>query len=262
MLSKYKIKLLVSLQKKKVRDELRLFTIEGDKLVSEFLKAGMPVKAIYARSGFLEKLPDNLIKNISDINSVSIDDLKRISTLKTPHNAIAIVHMPDIEQSHESIFKNLCIALDFVQDPGNMGTIVRTAAWFGIKNIVCSADCVDVFNPKVIQSSMGAIIHTNIIYTSLTEFLKSARENGLKIYGTLLEGHSIYDYKLDSKGVILLGNESKGISENLFPYITDKIMIPKAGTSSYGIDSLNVSIAAAIICSEFIKSARHNQEIH
>jgi TrmH family RNA methyltransferase len=253
MLSKKKIRFLVSLRGKKVRDELRLFTIEGDKLVREFLNAGMPVEALYAKPEFLESLPGNLIKGIPDILHVSNEDLKQISTLKTPHNALAVVHIPVIEHSHDNIFKNLCIALDFVQDPGNLGTIIRTAAWFGIKNIVCSADSADVFNPKVIQSSMGAIIHTNIIYTSLPAFLSSARKRGLSIYGTLLEGHSIYDHKLTNTGVILLGNESKGISDSLIPYITDRIMIPKINTFSDGIDSLNVSMAAAIICSEFTR---------
>jgi RNA methyltransferase, TrmH family len=257
MLSKNKIKFLVSLRKKKVRDEFRLYTIEGDKLVSEFLKAGMPVESIFARSGFIDNLPASLLNNISDIIPVSIEDLKRISTLKTPHNAIATVHMPDIEHSNENTFKSHCIALDFIQDPGNLGTIIRTAAWFGIKNIVCSADCVDAYNPKVIQSSMGAIIHTNIIYTSLTAFLGSAREHELKIYGTLLEGRSIYDYKPERTGIILFGNESKGISENLIPYITDRIMIPRVNISTYGIDSLNVSIAASIICSEFVRKTGH-----
>jgi RNA methyltransferase, TrmH family len=253
MLSKNKTRFIISLQKKKVRDELCLFTIEGDKLVKEFLNAGLPVKYLFAESEFIEKLPANQIKIIPEVEEISFDDLKRISTLKTPHNAIAIVHMPKKENNAGGLFQSLCIALDCVQDPGNLGTIIRTAAWFGIKNIVCSTDCADVYSPKVIQSSMGAIIHTNVIYSSLPDFLSSAREKGLRIYGTLLEGKSIYDYEISNNGVILLGNESKGISDALIPFVTDRIMIPKMNPFSDGIDSLNVSMAAAIICSEFLR---------
>jgi TrmH family RNA methyltransferase len=261
MLSKNKIRFLVSLQKKKVRDELRLFIIEGDKLVKEFLNAGMSVKSIYATNEFLNSLPDERIKDIKDIYQVNFEELDQISSLKTPHNVLAVVHMPDIQNNYENVSKSLCIALDFVQDPGNLGTIIRTAAWFGIRNIVCSPDCADLYNPKVIQASMGAIIHTNVTYTSLPEFLSSARARGLPIYGTLLEGHSIYDYKLVSPGVILLGNESKGISGNLIPCISDRIMIPKINTFSDGIDSLNVSMAAAIICSEFARRSGYSKDI-
>jgi TrmH family RNA methyltransferase len=253
MLSKNKIRFIVSLQKKKIREELSLFTIEGDKLVREFLNAGLPVKSLFAEPAFIKRLPVNLIKTISEVEEVSFDDLKKISTLTTPHNAIAVVHMPGPVGNSKDVFKNLCIALDCVQDPGNMGTIIRTAAWFGIKNIICSPDCADVYSPKVIQSSMGAIIHTNVIYTSLPAFLASAKEKELRIYGTLLEGKSIYDYDISNSGVILLGNESKGISETLLPFVTDRIMIPKMNPFSDGIDSLNVSIAAAIICSEFVR---------
>lgn len=255
MLSKNKIKYIVSLQEKKVRDELKLFSIEGDKLVREFLNAGIQVESLFVIPQFLQSLPDDLVMGIKDIYTVNNDDLKRISTLKSPHNAIAVIRMPAVELKTNSILDSLCLALDVVQDPGNFGTIIRTAAWFGIKNIVCSTDCVDVYNQKVIQSSMGAIIHTNIIYTSLPEFFSSANSAGVPVYGALLEGNSIYESKLSKKGIILLGNESKGISESLKPYVTHKIKIPKMTTFSDGIDSLNVSMAAAIICSEFTRQA-------
>jgi TrmH family RNA methyltransferase len=145
--------------------------------------------------------------------------------------------------------------LDFVQDPGNLGTIIRAAAWFGIKNIVCSCDCVDVYNPKVIQASMGAILHVNVFYTDLKELLVSATKNKIPVFGAMLEGKSIYNHKLDNKGIILLGNESRGISDELIPYITEKIMIPCANRAIPGIESLNVSMAASIIFSEFLKKS-------
>ena len=255
MLSKNKIKFLVSLHEKKGREESGLFIIEGNKLVKEFLNAGMPVEALYALSEFLNGLPGKLTSGLTDVNFVSLGDLKRISTLKSPNNAIATVRIPVIEPDYNTILKSLCIALDVVQDPGNLGTIIRTAAWFGIKNIVCSPDSVDVYNPKVIQSSMGAIIHTKVIYTSLADFLTVAKNNSTPVYGTLLEGQSVYDTKLSKNGVILLGNESKGISENLNQFITNRIMIPKFSIQKDGIDSLNVSIATAIICSESARRA-------
>jgi TrmH family RNA methyltransferase len=145
------------------------------------------------------------------------------------------------------------VALDCVQDPGNLGTIIRAAAWFGIRNIFCSEDCVDVYNPKVIQASMGAILHVNVFYTDLRELLENAAGHNIRIFGTMLEGISIYSHKLDNTGIILLGNESKGISEELMPYITDKIMIPKLAKDESGIDSLNVSMAASVILSEFTR---------
>jgi RNA methyltransferase, TrmH family len=147
----------------------------------------------------------------------------------------------------------LTAALDFVQDPGNLGTIIRAAAWFGIKNIVCSSDCVDVYNPKVIQASMGALLHVNVFYLDLRTLLIKAYENKIPVFGTLLEGESIYNHKLCNKGIILLGNESKGISEELIPYITTRINIPGFSKTRPGIDSLNVSMAASIVFSEFFR---------
>ena len=134
-----------------------------------------------------------------------------------------------------------------------MGTIIRAAGWFGIKNIVCSSDCVDVYNPKVVQASMGALLHVNVYYYDLKKLLNSAKANEISVFGTLIEGESIYNHKLDNKGIILLGNESKGISEELIPYITLKIKIPKFSKAAQGIDSLNVGMAASIVFSEFMR---------
>jgi TrmH family RNA methyltransferase len=151
----------------------------------------------------------------------------------------------------ELLLQNLCVVLDFVQDPGNLGTIIRAAAWFGIGNIVCSDDCVDVYNPKVIQASMGAVLHVNVHYSDITKFAAIARESGVPVYGTFLDGEPIYNHHLAGKGIIILGNESKGISPELVPYITDRITIPGPGAARPGIESLNVSMAASVIFSEF-----------
>jgi TrmH family RNA methyltransferase len=255
MISKNKTKFIISLQKKKVRDEERLFIIEGDKLVTEFLTAKIPVKTLIARPGFLNSLPDDLTRFVNEIIDVSIEDLKHISTLKTPHNALAVIPLPDKNPDINNVLKGLCVALDFVQDPGNLGTIIRAAAWFGIKNIVCSEDCADVYNPKVIQASMGAILHVDVYYYDLKELVISANEKNIPVFGTMLEGKSIYYHNLDNKGIILLGNESKGISDELIPFITDKIMIPKFSNAKQGIDSLNVGMAASVVFSEFLRKS-------
>ena len=253
MLSKTRIKFIKSLQNKKVRDEERLFVIEGDKLVKEFLSAGIHIKLLVAKAEFINGLQPNLTNFADDIEVSSYEELKQISTLKTPHNALAIVYMPVHEIVLSEILNHFCVALDFVQDPGNMGTIIRAAGWFGIKNIVCSPDCVDVFNPKVVQASMGALLHVNVFCYDLKKLFTYAAENSVAVFGTMLEGNSIYDHKPDNKGIILLGNESKGISDELIPFITEKIRIPKFSNAKEGIDSLNVGMAAAIVFSEFIR---------
>ena len=254
MLSKNKINYILSLQKKKARDEEKLFVIEGDKIVREFLASKMPVKILVAKPEFLNSLPLFHKQSIQEIIPCGYEDLKKISSLKTPHNALAIVRMPEINLDPDDLKKGLSVALDFIQDPGNLGTIIRAAAWFGIRNIFCSGNCVDVYNPKVIQASMGAIIHTKVHYTDLQVLFRTALNDEIKIYGAMLEGDSIYSHKLGKNGIIFLGNESKGISDDLIPFITDRIMIPRTSDTGNGIDSLNVSMAASVIFSEFTRS--------
>jgi RNA methyltransferase, TrmH family len=253
MLSKNKARFIISLQKKKIREEYRLYVIEGDKIVREFISADMPIKSLVAKPEFISSLPKDAMKTVSETEPVSYEELKQISGLKTPHNALAVVCMPDHEFTQVKLLKEQCVALDCIQDPGNLGTIIRAAAWFGIRNIICSEDCVDVFNPKVIQASMGAIIHVRVLYTDLKEFLKTAIKKELPVYGTLLDGESIYSQTLGSKGIILLGNESKGISEDLIPFIDHKLLIPRFAKPAPGIDSLNVGMAASVIFSEFAR---------
>lgn len=254
MVSKSKMNFIISLQKKKIREEERLYIIEGDKLVKEFLMAKVAVRTLIAKPEFLNSLPLVHKQGIGEVIPASYDELKKMSSLKTPHNALAVIQMPEPAMDLFALTKSLTVALDCVQDPGNLGTIIRAAAWFGIRNIYCTEDCADVYNPKVIQASMGAILHVNIFYTGLKELLETAQKNNLKIYGTVLEGDSIYSHKLDKNGIILLGNESKGISEDLLPYITDRIVIPKMSDARSGIDSLNVSMAASVIFSEFTRN--------
>jgi RNA methyltransferase, TrmH family len=225
MISKSKIKLILSLQKKKIREEKHLYVIEGDKLIKEHLSLGKRFRILAAKPEFVSSLLPS----------------------------VAVVPFPDSSEDSELILRDLCIALECIQDPGNLGTIIRSAAWFGIKDIVCSPDCADLYNPKVLQASMGAFLHVKVFYLDLKEVIIKAREEQFPVFGALMKGESIYHHKLDTKGLILLGNESKGLSEDLIPYLTHKITIPGFSRFRYGIDSLNVSMAAAVILSEFAR---------
>lgn len=254
MLSKNKARFIVSLQRKKVRDEEKLYVIEGDKIVKEFLAAGVPVKLLVAKPEFLKSLPGDLIKKAYEVEQVGYDELKQVSTLKTPHNALALVSIEEQNIDIQSVSNELCCAVESVQDPGNLGTIIRASAWFGIKNIICSQDCVDVYNPKVIQASMGSLLHVKVSYYGLKDILSETRNSGKPVFGTTLEGDSIYNHQLANHGIILLGNESRGISPELLSFVSDRIMIPGTGIRP-GIDSLNVGMAAAVVFSEFSRRA-------
>jgi RNA methyltransferase, TrmH family len=253
MISKSRAKFIIALQKKKAREEKGLFVIEGDKLVREFLIARYPVLLLLAKKEFIKSLTAEMNESVAEVEDVTYEELKQVSSLKTPHNALAVVKMLSRRLQMEELSDRLTVALDGIQDPGNMGTIMRAAAWFGIENIVCSYDCVDEYNSKVIQAGMGAILHVKVFHTDLKEFLSDALRKKLSVYGTMLNGDTIYNQELDKKGIILLGNESKGISGELIPCITHKITIPGIKKGLPGIESLNVSMAASIVFSEFLR---------
>jgi TrmH family RNA methyltransferase len=253
MISRNKMNFIISLQKKKIREEERLYVIEGDKLIKEFLAADVSIKILVALPEFLNSLPADRKQEIPEIIPVSYDELKKISSLKTPHNALAVVQMFDKRPDPGSLKKEVSAALDFIQDPGNLGTIIRAAAWFGIKNIYCSGNCVDVYNPKVIQASMGAILHVNIFYTDLLKLFEEAAGEKIRIFGAVLDGEPLYSASLSKPGIIFLGNESKGISKELLLFVTDRITIPGHCDAGPGIDSLNVGMAASVIFSEFAR---------
>ncbi len=178
------------------------------------------------------------------IERITEGELAQISTLKTPNKVLAILRKPTISAPMN---KGLILVLDGVQDPGNMGTILRTADWFGIKTVVCSEDTADIFNPKVIQASMGSMLRMNVIYTSLEHYLARCE---LPIYGALLEGENVYHRSLEKVGVLVMGNEGKGIRSNIKPYINTPIHIPGFGKA----ESLNVAVATGILLSELKRS--------
>ncbi len=231
-------KFVKSLIQKKFRNHHQCFIVEGVKLVEELLASDYEVHSIYATEEWAEKhLSVNAI-------IVSKKDLASISSLKTPNEVLAVVKQ---KTPVETDAIDLILAIDFIQDPGNLGTIIRTADWFGINHILCSTDSVDVYNPKVIQASMGSIFRVDVKYKYLAEFFES--NPAKKVYGALLEGEPITSETKfsDVDSVLLLGNESKGISDQLKPFITHPVSIPRKG----GAESLNVAAAAAILCAKF-----------
>lgn len=253
MISRNTIRHIQSLQKKKAREEEKLYAIEGDKLVREYLAAGSRVSLLAAKPEFISSLGQSERALIDEIVPTSYEELKRISSLTTPHNALAVVHMPEKTAFSFDELQGPGIALESVQDPGNLGTIIRAAAWFGIRSIICSVNSVDVYNPKVVQASMGAMLNVEVHYLELDLMLQEAAAARLPVYGTFLEGESIYGAELDQRSIILFGNESKGISGNLAPFVSKKLYIPGFPLSEHGVESLNVGMAASIVLSEFAR---------
>lgn len=237
MLSRSEIKKIRQLTQKKFRDEQKLFIAEGPKVVRELLNCGFIPKVIYSTETF---------PGISTYK-IAAKELEKISLLTTPNKVLGVFEMKKRQTKINP--SELSLALEDIRDPGNLGTIIRIADWFCIKNIYCSETCVDVYNPKVIQATMGSIARVNVSYVKLSSFLGSAQlqERDFKIFGAVMNGKNIYSEKLPSQGILLIGNESKGISEELLKIVTDKITIPSFGKA----ESLNAAVATAIICSEF-----------
>ena len=253
MLSKNQIKRLTSLQLKKHRELYGEFVAEGEKSVAELLGSSLVIKELYALDSWLKDNPYTPARPEMKIQEISAAELDRISTLKTPNKVVAVAAIPKAPVQSAEMFSDLILALDNIRDPGNLGTIIRTADWFGIRHIVCSPGCVDAYNPKVVQSSMGSITRTHLHYIELSEFIQSVPA-GIPTYGCLLEGRNIETIPLRTPAIIIIGNESNGISGNLLPLISEKLRIPSfsADAGIYGhAESLNASLANAIVCYEF-----------
>jgi TrmH family RNA methyltransferase len=245
MLSKSQISLFKSLQHKKFRNVHGLFVAEGFKSVAEFISAGYPVQTVYHTAAVTSKL----LKLSAKINfqEISLPDLAKISSLTTPQGVIALIKIPQWPNLSGSLLKNkYALVLDGVQDPGNMGTIIRTADWFGINHIICSEDTVDVYNPKVVQATMGSLVRVNVYHVNLQSTITQL---GLPVYGALLEGQNIYTTKFKPEGLIVMGNEGNGIRPEIQKLIDTSVTIPRAGQA----ESLNVAIATAIFCAEVFK---------
>ena len=250
MLSKNKIKFIQSLSRKKIREQENAFLVEGNKMVAEALESGMRIKWLCGTIDFFDKT--QVAHDVADeIIEVSPDEIQKASLLQTPQQALAVVYMPEQTFNLSEINNNLILALDGIQDPGNLGTIIRLADWFGIRHIICSENTADRFNPKVIQASMGAIFRVQVHYLNLVDVFSQAATLGVKIFGTFLEGQNLYQHSLSPTGILVMGNEGNGISEEVAPLITDKIHIPAFPPGQRGSESLNVATATAICCAEF-----------
>ncbi len=250
-ISKNKIKYLQSLKLKKQRDIHGTFVAEGEKLVSELLN--------FCKCQYIAGLPhvvENIKSNyeIEEIVVATEQELKKASHLKTSSPVIAVFYQLQVNIDDINFDNNLHLVLDGIQDPGNMGTIVRLADWFGIQNIICSEDTVDIFNPKTVQATMGAVARVNVIYTNLPMFLE--KHNTLPVYGTFLEGNNIYEEALSNSGFIVMGNEGQGVTKEVESLVTSKLYIPSFAAGGESSESLNVAVATAIVCSEFRRRGR------
>ena len=233
MLTAHKIKILQSLDKKKFRQKYNLFLVEGNKTISELSGSGFVIKEIFSVNNALDAVFDIPVTKVTE------SELKRISFLQNPKDSVAVCELPELLEK-ESDFN---LVLDGIQDPGNMGTIVRLADWFGIPQIICSEDTADFLAPKVVQASMGSFTRVNVVYTNLEAFLASTVNVNV---GTDMEGQSIYSFDVPKKINLILGNEGNGIRNSTELLLNEKIAIPRFGKSK-ATESLNVSMAAGII---------------
>ncbi len=242
MLSKAKIKFIASLKIKKQRLQQQLFTAEGAKTIDELLSSSSLVHEVYCLESWFYTHQQLLGKATIPCEVISESELKKISSLTTPHEVLAVCSIPQNSYSETTIKQELCLALDGIHDPGNMGTIIRIADWFNIPYIFCSDDCVDAYNAKTVQASMGSIARVKIIETNLeklfTEHLK------IPVLVAVLNGESVFSMQKINRGFLLIGSEAKGVSENLLKFATHKITIPKSGKA----ESLNAAVATGIIC--------------
>jgi len=238
MLSKNQIKLITSLHQKKFRFANQLFFAEGIKVIQELLESNFELVHLYT---ILDDFKDVSIEKKLIIHE---SELRKISALATSNTCLAVFKIPAEKKIVET---GLILALDSIRDPGNLGTILRLCDWFGINQLICSKDAVDIYNPKVVQATMGSIARVNVNYIDLETFV---RQTKLTVFGTFMDGKNIYKSDLPQEGIIIMGNEANGISTNLEKLINNKLAIPRFGTIQK-TESLNVATATAIILSEF-----------
>ena len=237
MISRNQVKLIQSLSQKKYRQNHELFVVEGVKGVQEFLKSSFLLHSLYTTD-------PSIFDSSNDVIVINDDTLKKISTLKTPNKVVAIFKMPKPKPINE---EKLIVALDAVNDPGNLGTIIRLCDWFGIQELVCSQQTVDCYNTKVVQATMGSLTRVNINYVDLPEFLLQTQ---LAVFGTYMDGDNIYKLALPESGILVMGNEANGISATVSKIVTSRLAIPRFGDLK-STESLNVATATAILLSEF-----------
>lgn len=238
MVSKSQIKLITGLHQKKYRQANQLFFAEGVKVIQEMLQSNFELDHLYQTESLFEAV------SLAQKTTISTVDLAKISALSTPNNCLAVFKIP---KENPILQHGLILALDDIRDPGNLGTILRLCDWFGISQLLCSKETVDIYNPKVVQATMGSIARVNVNYVDLQDFIATT---SLPVFGTFMEGKNIYNESLPKEGIIVMGNEAKGISEKLEENIQNRLTIPRFGTLQQ-TESLNVATATAIVLSEF-----------
>ena len=237
-ISKNQVKVITSLSQKKYRQKHKLFIAEGIKVVKELLNSSFEIDSLFAVDDFTIDIPSDKIIRISE------KDLQKVSNLKTSNKVLGLFKIPDERPLQKS---GITIALDAINDPGNLGTIIRLCDWFGVSQLVCSKDTVDCYNQKVVQASMGSLTRVSIIYTDLETYLK---KNGLPTFIADMDGENIYKSKLPKEAILIMGNEANGVSDEIKALIKNKISIPRFGETQE-TESLNVATATAILLSEF-----------
>ena len=239
-LSRNQLKLITSLQRKKYRVKYNLFIAEGTKVVGEYLNSKYDLEELFC-------IDDSSYQNVEKCTRISEKELNTISALVTPNNVLALFKIPKKDSIKE---KGLIIVLDQINDPGNLGTIIRLCDWFGVDQLICSTDTVDCFNTKSIQASMGSLTRLSVVYTDIHEYLKNSP---LPIYAASMEGISVYEIKLPVNAILVMGNEANGISDNTYKFINETIAVPRFGKLKQ-TESLNVASATAILLNEFKRS--------
>ena len=248
MISRQKIKYIKSLQLKKYQKQEQKFLVEGEKSVLEVLHSPYKINILLATKRFLDANQLKINKKDIEVLEVAERELERTGSLKTNNAAIAVVEMP-AEQLYDEGKVKLLPVFDGLQDPGNLGTIIRTCDWYGLDTIILSLNSVDVYNPKVIQASMGSFVRVNVFYRDLQSFLDQSR---IPIYGTVLEGDNLYHISWPEQAIVVFGNESQGISADLGKYFSRRISIPRFGKA----ESLNVGIATAVVVDNILRSEK------
>jgi TrmH family RNA methyltransferase len=254
MISSSQSKLIRSLQKKKYRDLHRLFLVEGEKMIlelaSEGKEDGFHIQDLFASPEWIRSHKSMLHQSGAKVTEASPPEIKKVSNLVSPQPVIALVSIPEEKFRMEELLDTPVLAFESIRDPGNLGTIIRTADWFGISHIVCTPDSTDLFNPKVVQSTMGAISRVQVHYLKFETLLGSPEMQHKTVFGTFMEGENIYEMSLQPDPLILFGNESHGLSEGFNSHIHHRISIPSFSASGPGSESLNVASSVAVVCSE------------
>jgi RNA methyltransferase, TrmH family len=252
MISSNQIKHIRFLRQKKFRDEHRQFTAEGSRLVLDLMDSRYKISGIYAEEGWIKTNQGKILEKSIPCTEIRESDMERITILSSPSPVLAIVEIPEDPVLPESVREELILALDGISDPGNLGTIIRIADWFGIGWVICSENMADLYNPKVVQASMGSIARTKVITADLLSVLPGLKEH-LQVFGTFLSGENIYSTKLPSRGIIVIGNEANGITPEVSTHVNIRLTIPSFAGNGKGssAESLNAAIATAVICSEF-----------